>query len=144
MKNYWSASMHCTHCVRLPVFSEIHVGKSVVAVKLLCPEVLPTNDDKKIFPCCSVSVINNRACNQHTMRYSCTCINFITDILFIWTAAQLVWTDNSRCNYIFTWFMSLFLFIWYVIIHTQVKGQQHPQLSFKCATWQKNNQQVQQ
>ena len=47
---------------------------------------------------------------------------YITDVLFVWKTAQLVWTDNSRYDYIFTWFMFLFLFRWYVIIRTPVKA----------------------
>jgi len=37
--------MHCNYCSRLPIFLEILAGTAVVELKLLCPDVLPTNDD---------------------------------------------------------------------------------------------------
>jgi len=37
--------MHCKYCGRLPIVLEIRVGTAMVAVKLLSPEALPTNDD---------------------------------------------------------------------------------------------------
>jgi len=37
--------MYCKYCSRLSIYLEIRVGKAIVAVTLLCPDVLPTNDD---------------------------------------------------------------------------------------------------
>jgi len=39
--------MHCKYCSRLLIFLEIFAGTAVVAVKLLCPDVLPTNDEEE-------------------------------------------------------------------------------------------------
>jgi len=60
-------------------FGDLYVGATVVAIKMLCPAVLPTNDDEgRIIPCCSVSAINNRAYsyNIKLLQYCCPlCLN---------------------------------------------------------------------
>jgi len=41
--------MHCKYGSRLPIFLEIRVGTVVVALKLLCLEVLSTSDNEESF-----------------------------------------------------------------------------------------------
>ena len=131
----WSASIHCKYRSRLPIFVEICVGagsggssKTVVSWGSSCQWW---------------SVINSKACSQDTMRYSSTCILFfITDVLFVWTAAQLVWADQQQVR------LHLHLIhvsvLHHMICHhpytSQGPHQQYSSLSFECPMWWKNNQ----